>query len=115
MLTSQKNLEDFAYFVDFKGHGQVIFSGKIAWSIQLSQIITGTFFFYTNNYDWHVDHSSLLLIFYNLMSIGTCKAIMFHLNPIRGQHLTFEGAMGDLVWVSQTFGDRIIFSDIQMV
>ena len=50
--------------------------------------------FYTNNYDWHVDHSSLLLNFYNLMSIGTRKAIMFHLNPIRGQHLTFEGGYG---------------------
>ena len=63
------NLEDFAYFVDFKGHGKVIFfPEKIAWSIQLSQIITGIFF-YTNNYDWHVDHSSLLLIFYNHMSI----------------------------------------------
>lgn len=39
---------------------------------------------------------------------------MFHLNPIRGQHfLLLRGAMGDLVWVSQIFGDRIIFPDIQ--
>ena len=44
------------------------FPEKIAWSIQLSQIITGIFF-YTNSYDWHVDHSSLLLIFYNHMSM----------------------------------------------
>ena len=104
--------------MDFKGHGKVFFfPEKIAWSFQLSQIITGIFF-YSNNYDRHVVHSSLLLICYKLSQINAerWKAIMLHLKYILlgANHLTFKGGYGWFGLGFITFGDRIIFPDIQL-
>lgn len=66
------------------------FPQKIAWSIQLSQIITGIFF-YTNNKLWLAcwSHFTAFNFLQSHINADTCKAIMFHLNPIRGQPFDF--------------------------
>ena len=76
-------------------------------------------------YDWHVVHISLLFIFYKLSLTNQCRKVegnhvSFEPYSKGANHLTFVGgggvggAMGDLVWVSQIFGDRIIFRDVQL-